>query len=358
MRPGGRLVASAGVLTSDTSRGALTEQFVIEGGVPLSGTVRPEGNKNAALPILAACLLTEEEVRLANVPRIRDVEIMAELVAHIGADVEWVGPERARSSAPTASSARSSTASCAPASAPRSCSPARCWRARARSTCRRPAATSSAAAASTRTSSRFRGARRHRHDGPRLRAPRARRPARRAHLPRRAERHRHRERDHGRGARAAARRGFDERRVRAARAGPVPLARDDGRAHRGHRLQHADHRGRRPPRPAASTRSQPDHIEVGVVRRPRGGHRAATITVTGVEREDLCSIRARASRGSAWRSSSRARPARAGRAAPWTIVDDIGGQIPKIEDGPWPQVPGRPHVDPGRGRDAGHAARS
>jgi UDP-N-acetylglucosamine 1-carboxyvinyltransferase len=69
----------------------LTEQFVIEGGVPLSGTVRPEGNKNGALPILAACLLTDEEVRLANVPRIRDVEIMAELVAHTGADVEWVG---------------------------------------------------------------------------------------------------------------------------------------------------------------------------------------------------------------------------------------------------------------------------
>jgi len=79
------------VLTSDTSRGALTEQFVIEGGVPLSGTVRPEGNKNGALPIIAACLLTDEEVRLSNVPRIRDVEIMAELVAHTGADVEWVG---------------------------------------------------------------------------------------------------------------------------------------------------------------------------------------------------------------------------------------------------------------------------
>jgi UDP-N-acetylglucosamine 1-carboxyvinyltransferase len=69
----------------------LTEQFVIEGGVPLSGTVKPEGNKNAALPILAACLLTDEEVRLGNVPRIRDVEVMAELVAHVGADVTWVG---------------------------------------------------------------------------------------------------------------------------------------------------------------------------------------------------------------------------------------------------------------------------
>ena len=69
----------------------MTEQFVIEGGVPLSGSVRPEGNKNAALPILAACLLTDEEVRLANVPRIRDVEVMVELVAHVGADITWVG---------------------------------------------------------------------------------------------------------------------------------------------------------------------------------------------------------------------------------------------------------------------------
>jgi UDP-N-acetylglucosamine 1-carboxyvinyltransferase len=46
------------------------EKFVIEGGVPLSGTVVPAGNKNGALPILAACLLTDEEVTLANVPRI------------------------------------------------------------------------------------------------------------------------------------------------------------------------------------------------------------------------------------------------------------------------------------------------
>ena len=50
------------------------EKFVIQGGQPLSGEIRVAGNKNAALPILAACLLTEEEVRLSNVPRIRDVE--------------------------------------------------------------------------------------------------------------------------------------------------------------------------------------------------------------------------------------------------------------------------------------------
>ena len=65
------------------------ETFVIEGGVPLSGRVRPAGNKNAALPILAACLLTADPVTLENVPRIRDVEAMIELLVDIGADVEW-----------------------------------------------------------------------------------------------------------------------------------------------------------------------------------------------------------------------------------------------------------------------------
>src|SRR6266516_7462897 len=58
---------------------ALMESFVIEGGIPLSGSVKVAGNKNGALPILAACLLTDEPVTLANVPRIRDVETMAEL---------------------------------------------------------------------------------------------------------------------------------------------------------------------------------------------------------------------------------------------------------------------------------------
>ena len=75
--------------------GALTtglmEAFVIEGGRPLSGTVRAAGNKNGALPILAATLLTSEPVTLRNVPRIRDVETMLELLADVGADVAWMG---------------------------------------------------------------------------------------------------------------------------------------------------------------------------------------------------------------------------------------------------------------------------
>jgi UDP-N-acetylglucosamine 1-carboxyvinyltransferase len=72
------------------------ESFVIEGGRPLSGTVRAAGNKNAALPILAASVLASDEVRLSNLPRIRDVETMVALLADIGADVEWTGPNDVR----------------------------------------------------------------------------------------------------------------------------------------------------------------------------------------------------------------------------------------------------------------------
>ena len=68
------------------------EKFVIEGGVPLSGTIVPAGNKNGALPILAACLLTDEEVVLRNVPRISDVETMTQLLQTLGAKVTWHGP--------------------------------------------------------------------------------------------------------------------------------------------------------------------------------------------------------------------------------------------------------------------------
>ena len=56
------------------------EKFIIEGGTPLAGTVTPAGNKNAALPALAASLLTREEVVLRNIPRIPDVEAMLELL--------------------------------------------------------------------------------------------------------------------------------------------------------------------------------------------------------------------------------------------------------------------------------------
>jgi UDP-N-acetylglucosamine 1-carboxyvinyltransferase len=83
-------------MSSTTVADAVMESFVIEGGTRLSGHVRAAGNKNGALPILAACLLTEEQVTLSNVPRIRDVGTMIELLADVGADAEWIGPNEVR----------------------------------------------------------------------------------------------------------------------------------------------------------------------------------------------------------------------------------------------------------------------
>jgi UDP-N-acetylglucosamine 1-carboxyvinyltransferase len=65
--------------------------LVVDGGRPLSGAVTVEGNKNAALPILAACLLAREPCVLENVPRIRDVSAMCQLLEGLGARVEGVG---------------------------------------------------------------------------------------------------------------------------------------------------------------------------------------------------------------------------------------------------------------------------
>ena len=65
--------------------------LVIEGGHRLHGRLDVEGNKNAALPLIAACLLTEEECVLHNVPRIADVEVMCRLLLDLGAEVDGIG---------------------------------------------------------------------------------------------------------------------------------------------------------------------------------------------------------------------------------------------------------------------------
>src|SRR5215470_2701374 len=72
------------------------EKFVIQGGTPLSGEVTAAGNKNAALPILAACLLTEEELLLHRVPRIRDTEAQIALLERLGVEVAWVADNSVR----------------------------------------------------------------------------------------------------------------------------------------------------------------------------------------------------------------------------------------------------------------------
>jgi UDP-N-acetylglucosamine 1-carboxyvinyltransferase len=79
-----------------SARTRVQDFFVIEGGAPLSGRIRPEGNKNAALPLLAASLLTSEPVELDNVPRIRDVDAMLELLDDLGVEVAWIGSNRVR----------------------------------------------------------------------------------------------------------------------------------------------------------------------------------------------------------------------------------------------------------------------
>ena len=64
------------------------DRFRIEGGRRLEGSVRISGAKNAALPAMAAALLTAEPVHLENIPRVRDIVTMAKLLAHMGASVE------------------------------------------------------------------------------------------------------------------------------------------------------------------------------------------------------------------------------------------------------------------------------
>ena len=83
-------------MTETVVANAVSESFLIEGGQPLHGRVTAAGNKNGVLPILAACVMTAEPVVLHNVPRIRDVDTMLALIDDLGADVEWIGPNDVR----------------------------------------------------------------------------------------------------------------------------------------------------------------------------------------------------------------------------------------------------------------------
>src|SRR5207244_6682446 len=71
-------------------------RFVVEGGTPLHGEITPAGNKNEALPLIAASLLTDDPVTLHNVPRIRDVRGMLEVASALGASVEDLDPHTTR----------------------------------------------------------------------------------------------------------------------------------------------------------------------------------------------------------------------------------------------------------------------
>jgi UDP-N-acetylglucosamine 1-carboxyvinyltransferase len=74
----------------------MEERFRIEGGISLSGTVRPSGSKNEALPVLAACLLTSEPIILKNLPNIQDVMVMLEVLADMGCEIERLSSDTVR----------------------------------------------------------------------------------------------------------------------------------------------------------------------------------------------------------------------------------------------------------------------
>src|SRR5947209_17844326 len=75
-------------------------RFIVEGGTPLRGEITPAGNKNEALPLIAASLLTDEPMTLRNVPRIRDVRGMLEIASGLGATVEELDPHTVRITEP------------------------------------------------------------------------------------------------------------------------------------------------------------------------------------------------------------------------------------------------------------------
>src|SRR5215510_7685212 len=68
------------------------DQYFIEGGFPISGTIKASGNKNAALPCIAAALLTDEPVVLKNIPDIEDVQVMLSVYRSLGGEVSSIGP--------------------------------------------------------------------------------------------------------------------------------------------------------------------------------------------------------------------------------------------------------------------------
>ena len=109
-------------------------RFLVRGGRPLRGPIRPAGNKNAALPILAATVLADGPVDLDNIPRIRDVETMLALLVDLGAHGRVDRAESRCASTRARCGPSRSIPSSAPRSAPRSCWPGRCWPASARVT--------------------------------------------------------------------------------------------------------------------------------------------------------------------------------------------------------------------------------
>ena len=107
-------------------------QYIVEGGHRLRGAIEPSGNKNAALPIIAAALLTDQPVTLENVPRIRDTETLVELIRSVGASAPNGAAATALRFMPRKFAPPISIRICARGFAPRSCWPVPCSPAAAR----------------------------------------------------------------------------------------------------------------------------------------------------------------------------------------------------------------------------------
>ena len=259
--------------------------LLIEGGRPISGTIEVEGNKNAALPLLAACLLTTEECVLTNMPRIGDVEVMAKLLTEVGAEVRGHRHDDHPRALQEHQDARSRAASWSASFAGRCCCWARCWRGRAArfSACR--AAIFPRGARSARTSTRWcnLGATVLPSTGHALEAPDGLHAG--VDVSRRSVGHRN-----GNGA---ARGGDDRRRHgnpprgdRAARRRGVRVSAEHGRRHHRRRLVD-DSRSRARAQPRGAThRLNGDYIEAGswaVVAAVTGGE----IEVRGARAEDV-----------------------------------------------------------------------
>ena len=313
------------------------EKFVIDGGVPLRGTVVPAGNKNAALPILAASVLTTEEVVVRNVPRIRDVEAMLRVLRGLGVAVDWrddnevclcaadVDPE-ATIDREHATRIRASFLLAGPLLARfgRAVMPPPGGDVIGR---RRLDPHLDAFRA---LGARFSQRARHRPD----RAPR--RAARGRGLHGRAVGHGDRERADGRRADA----GDDDhrqRRLRAARPGPRAHAREDGRRHQGHRLERADGHRDRPSSAAASTRVGPDHIEIGSFM-ALAGVTGGELRIKDTEPDDLRMIRLVFER-LGLQTELDGDDVLVPGDQQLIVQRDVGEYKAKIQDGPWPAFP-------------------
>ena len=310
-------------------------RYLVRGGHTLRGTVRPAGNKNAALPASPPPCWPTGPVELDNMPRIRDVETMLAILADLGAGVEWIdtnpsGSTRGRHREQAARSRGS-----APGSAPRSCSPGPLLARFGRVTLPPPGGD---VIGRRRVDTHFLALEALGAEVQRRRQLRARRQVapRRRHLPRRAERHRHRERADGGGAGA-----------RAAPSSGTPPPSRTCRTSPGSWWRWAPGSRGSAPTPTSSRAASrstaprytigPDHIEIGTFI----GLAAVTnsaLTIDGVRGDDLrgtllgferLGIRPRLDGQKLIIDADQER----------RIRPDLGGHVPKLEDGPWPAFP-------------------